>query len=178
MRIKWLILSGFLVMASIGHADLVPTGYQQIARLYQIPASVLYAVALTESGKTIQTGIFRPWPWTLNVAGQPKRFKTFQAACAEIQHQLRHGVRSIDIGLMQLNWRWHRQRLKQPCQALQPYTNLHHGAALLKAAFATKHSWLDAAGYYHSPGLKPRQRLRAKAYAQRVLRHQARLETS
>ncbi len=85
---------------------------------------------------------------------------------------------SMYKNLMQLNWRWHHKRLKQPCQALQPYTNLHHGAALLKAAFATKHDWSDAAGVYHSPGQNPRQRQRAKVYAQRVLRHQARLEAS
>lgn len=176
MKVKLFIVGCLLLTISVGQADTVPPGYQQIAKLYQIPASVLYAVALTESGKTIQASVFRPWPWTLNVAGQPKRFKTFQAACAEILHQLRHGRQSIDIGLMQLNWRWHRQRLKHPCQALKPYTNLHHGAALLKTAYAVKHDWPDATGYYHSPGQNPRQQQRAKAYAQRVLRHQARLD--
>ena len=59
----------------------VPTGYRMIAAEHGIPQSVLFAVALTESGKqTGQTGTLRPWPWTLNVAGRGYFFDSRQAA--------------------------------------------------------------------------------------------------
>ncbi len=156
-------------------ADTIPSGYRQVASQYQIPADVLYAVALTESGQTIDKGLFRPWPWTLNVAGKPQRFVSRNAACRELQHQLTQGIRSIDIGLMQINWRWNHTRLRSPCRALSPYTNLHHGAALLKAAYSVKQTWPAAVGYYHSPGQQSKQRQRAERHTQRYLRHLTKL---
>ncbi|MCH9699266.1 MAG: transglycosylase SLT domain-containing protein [Gammaproteobacteria bacterium] len=156
-------------------ADTIPRGYYRIASQYQIPASVLYAAALTESGKTVDNGVFRPWPWTLNVAGKARRFASRNAACQALTRQLARGIRSIDIGLMQINWRWNHTRLRSPCRALSPYTNLHHGAALLKAAYSVTHSWAAAVGHYHSPGQKPQQQTRAKQHSQRYLRHLTKL---
>ncbi len=156
-------------------ADTIPSGYYRIASQYQIPASVLYAAALTESGKTVNKGVFRPWPWTLNVAGKPRRFPSRNAACQVLTRQIARGIRSIDIGLMQINWRWNHKRLRSPCRALSPYTNLHHGAALLKAAYSVKHSWPAAVGHYHSPGQQPKQRNRAEQHTRRYLRHLTKL---
>jgi len=76
---------------------------------------------------------------------------------------------------MQINWRWNHQRLRSPCRALSPYTNLHHGAALLKAAYSIKHSWPAAVGHYHSPGQQLKQRKRAEQQTQRYLRHHKKL---
>ncbi len=162
-----------LIYPLSGMAESIPGGYYSIARQYQIPAQILYAAALTESGKTIQTGVFRPWPWTLNVAGTPRRFTSRKRACQALKHHLANGIRSIDIGLMQINWRWHHKRLRTPCLALQPYTNLQHGAALLKAAYAETLSWPAAVGYYHSPGQTLKQRDRAYRHAERFMRHVA-----
>ncbi len=127
--LRWVMLL-LLLPATLSQnsclADSIPNGYRQIASQYQIPADVLYAVALTKSGQTIDKGLFRPWPWTLNVAGNPQRFTSLNAACRELNRQLTQGIRSIDIGLMQINWRWNHTRLLSPCRALSPYTNLHH----------------------------------------------------
>ena len=171
----WLMI--FLIPV-ICFADRIPDGYRRIASYYKIPPEVLYAVALTESGKKIHNALYRPWPWTLNIAGTPKRFTSRNAACAELKQQLAGGIRSIDIGLMQINWRWHHKRLRHPCRALLPYLNLFHGADLLKSAYTVKHSWPAAVGYYHSPGRSQQQRVHAKRYIQRYLRHVSRLEAS
>ncbi len=108
MHCWWLLVCSLSVVA-----DTIPSGYYRIASQYQMPASVLYAAALTESGKTVKKGVFRPWPWTLNVAGKPQRFASRNAACRELNRQLARGIRSIDIGLMQINWRcdWHDSQL-------------------------------------------------------------------
>ncbi|MEW8252710.1 MAG: lytic transglycosylase domain-containing protein, partial [Candidatus Thiodiazotropha sp.] len=90
----------------------MPAGYRMIAAEHGIPQSVLFAVALTESGKqTGQTGTLRPWPWTLNVAGRGYFFDSRQAAWRALMTYLEEGKRSIDIGLMQVNWRYHQDRL-------------------------------------------------------------------
>ncbi len=175
MGSRYWLIGWMLAVPALTTADPVPFGYRRIASQYQMPAAVLYAAALTESGKTIDRGVFRPWPWTLNVAGKAKRFATRKAACQELKTQLINGIQSIDIGIMQINWRWNHKRLRSPCQALSPYTNLHHGAALLRSAYLIKHSWSAAVGHYHSPGTKPNQQRRAMNHTQRYLRHYAML---
>lgn len=165
-------LSAVLFQSPVVKAEAIPLRYQQIAYHYQIPASILYAVALTESGKKIKTGLFRPWPWTLNVAGQAKRYKTRREAWQAIEHYLSQGIRSIDIGLLQINWRWNKAELRNNTwQALDPLFNAQTGARLLRNAYRAKGNWPHAIGHYHSPGQKPRQKHRARKYTQRVLKH-------
>jgi hypothetical protein len=50
----------------------VPPAYEIAVRGSRVPAALLYAVALQESGMR-WSGRFVPWPWTLNVAGTPYR---------------------------------------------------------------------------------------------------------
>ena len=64
----------------------VPVGYQQVADAYDLPPEVLYAVALTESARQVDsTGNVRPWPWTLNVQGRGHFFDSRQEAEAALQ---------------------------------------------------------------------------------------------
>ena len=68
----WLIMLVGVILPSAGWSnEPVPAGYRSIATALSIPHALLYAVALTESGKQIEpAGGYRPWPWTLNLAGQ------------------------------------------------------------------------------------------------------------
>src|SRR3546814_5336225 len=52
-----------------------PPAYQLAAQRAGIPSTVLYAVALQESGIR-RNGRIVPWPWSLNVAGQSRRYAT------------------------------------------------------------------------------------------------------
>ena len=59
----------------------VPAGYRTVAAEQGVPASLLYAVALAESGTVVDAREkIRPWPWTLNVSGQGRFFPSRQAA--------------------------------------------------------------------------------------------------
>ena len=168
------ILKQVLVLAVLAtgttHADQIPEGYRQVAQQYAIPPAVFYAIAKTESAKRIKRGIYRPWPWTLNVAGRPARFPTRKEAFAALIRYLKHGITSIDIGLMQVNWRYHRQKLGSAWDALEPYHNLRVGARILRDEYDSRGNWLAAIGAYHSPGKKKAQRQRAKRYRNRVSR--------
>ncbi|MGV8617722.1 lytic transglycosylase domain-containing protein, partial [Pseudomonas aeruginosa] len=67
------------------------------------PSTVLYAVALQESGIR-RNGRIVPWPWSLNVAGQSRRFATRADACAGLQQAMRATPHTrIDAGLGQIN---------------------------------------------------------------------------
>ncbi|MDX1656622.1 MAG: lytic transglycosylase domain-containing protein [Candidatus Competibacteraceae bacterium] len=129
----------------------VPPTYREVARVYGIPAEVLYAVATVESNLVLLSGRARPWPWTLNVHGRGERYRTRLETWEAIQRHLAAGRRSIDIGLMQVNWRWHEDKLGNPWLALDPIHNLHVGARILMEQYRVSGDWLEAAGRYHSP---------------------------
>ncbi len=167
-----LVLPGSALPPSV-HAS-VPVGYQQVADAYDLPPEVLYAVALTESARQVDSsGNVRPWPWTLNVQGRGHFFDSRQEAEAALQQHFDQGRRSIDIGLMQVNWRYHRQRLGSPQLALDPYHNLRVAAEILRDCHQSRNDWWAAVGCYHapnSPQRAARYRARVRAHWQRVTR--------
>lgn len=166
-----------LLVGREANATNIPPSYQRIAHQYDVPGAILYAVALTESGMALKSGRFRAWPWTLNVAGKPKRYATRKAAWIAIRYFMRQGVRSIDIGLLQVNWLWNGDKLGNTWAALDPIFNTRTGAKILQQAFAIKGNWPEAVGHYHSPGKKPGQQYRAKKYSNRVMKHLRRITT-
>ncbi len=152
-------------------AESIPSAYQGIAIEYGIPSSILYGIAYAESGKKIRPGVYRPWPWTLNVAGVPRRYPTRKLAYQGLMHFLKKGIKSIDIGLMQVNWRYHHKKLGTPWQALEPFNNTRTGARILRDEYQIVGDWTKAIGRYHSPGQKPAQKKRALRYCKRVMKH-------
>lgn len=92
----------------------------------------LYAIALQESKMAFSDGS-RPWPWTINspITG-PLRFKSKEEAVAKVREVLEQGVENIDIGLMQINLRWHAQRVNYDVGRLfDPSTNISVAAEIL-----------------------------------------------
>ncbi len=164
---RLIVLAGLILPSLSWGREAVPAGYRVVAAEHGIPQSILYAVALTESGKPMAgpAGAARPWPWTLNVAGRGYFFDSRQAAWQALRGYLKDGQRSIDIGLMQVNWRYHQDRLGTPWQALDPYHNLRVGAGILQDCHLTRQDWWASVGCYHAPG-NPH---RADQYRRRVV---------
>jgi len=153
------------VLSSLANATVVPPAYFDAASLHQVPPEVLYAVATAESVVSLKVGR-RPWPWTLNVAGEGFQFATREAACDALLLALKE-TRLVDVGITQLNVRWQPQlfgagkRFSHPCDALNPYANLEEAARLLRGHFDATGDWVQAAGRYHRPaGGEPAARYR------------------
>lgn len=168
-----LILSVLLVLPAAHAAQDIPPGYRQVAQQAGVPASLLYAVALTESGSRLPQGV-RPWPWTLNIAGQGHRYATRQEACTALNQFLRTtDPKRIDAGIAQINLGWNGHHFGTPCDALAPYASLQVAARLLRSHYDRWQNWYEAAGRYHHPaGGKPAQR-----YRQQVSRHLQKLSS-
>ena len=150
----------------------VPAGYHQVASEYGLPPTLLYAVALTESGQSSHSdGQFRPWPWALNIDGEGHYFQSRLMAWQALQVVLTETKASVDIGLMQISWRYHQSALGSSWQALDPYHNLRVAAAILRDCFAEHTNWIQIAGCYHAPN----DPARADRYGQRVKAHWFRL---
>ncbi|CAB5670809.1 Uncharacterised protein [Delftia tsuruhatensis] len=168
--LAWLLAGPLLPTAS--HAqEIPPPAYQRAASQAGIPSTVLYAVALQETGMRRGNRLV-PWPWSLNVAGQPRRFRSHAAACAGLRQALREAPATrVDAGLGQVNLGFHAQRYRHPCELLDPYRNLAIAAAILRQQRQPGEDWLAAIGRYHRPaGGAP-----AARYRQSVAQHLQRL---
>jgi hypothetical protein len=150
-------------------AEEPPWGYANVALQQGVPEKILYAVALQESGLQLKSGKFRPWPWTLNVEGTPERYASRVEAWKAIERHLKNGKTLIDIGVMQVNWHYHKKRLGAPWVALEPYHNIAVGAGILRQAFEKSNDWTTAIGRYHSPSNTPKRKARAERYRKKVL---------
>jgi len=153
-----------VLLTSSALAEVPPT-YAQVAARYAIPPKLLYAVALTESGRPIELlGDRRPWPWTLNIAGTGHFYPDRIAAWRALDAALEQGQTRVDVGLMQVNWRYHGERLENSWQAFEPAHNLAVAAEILQRCFAERGDWWASVGCYHAPN----HAQRAARYTDRV----------
>ena len=132
MPLRALVLTAGLYAVAALAQEVPPPAYQLAAQRAGIPSTVLYAVALQESGIR-RNGRLVPWPWSLNVAGQSRRFATRADACAGLQQAMRATPHTrIDAGLGQINLGYHKHRFTGACDLLDPYRNLAVAAEILK----------------------------------------------
>ncbi|MEY4982788.1 MAG: hypothetical protein RIR62_1054 [Pseudomonadota bacterium] len=115
-----------------------------------IPDGLLPAIALVESGHDDGQGGRAPWPWTLNRAGQSHYLADKDAALATLEGILATGATNVDLGCMQLNWRWHAGSFAGPAEMLDPAANTAYAARFLKELHAQLGSWELATAAYHS----------------------------
>lgn len=174
-KMRMATLMGGLLLAGPVWPSTIPPAYVEAARTYQVPPEVVFAVALAESEMLLTSRRVLPWPWTLNVEGRPERYRNRREAHEAIQRHLAAGRTSIDIGLMQVNWHWHAQRLQDPWRALDPHHNLRVGAQILHELYQEDGDWTVVVGRYHAPADTPAARARAERYRARVLERMQRL---
>jgi soluble lytic murein transglycosylase-like protein len=141
----------------------LPPAYRAISHQFGIPALIVYGVALQES-KLLFGDSALPYPWTLCVRGEARRFSSYEQAVGNLIATVRSGITNVDCGLMQVNWRWNYMRLQNAWFALDPYRNLAVAAGLLKEHLAVTGEWFEAVGRYHHPS----DPVRARAYATSV----------
>lgn len=152
--------------AAAGRPAPLPPGYEAMGRRAGVPPLVLYGVALQES-KLLCGPHALPYPWTLCVAGEPRRFAGHAAAAADLRRCVTAGIRNVDCGSMQVNWAWHADKLGSFERALDPYPNLAVGAFILRSLYAG--DWFKAVGEYHTgPARTPEQQQRGERYAAAV----------
>lgn len=152
-----------------------PKAYVRTGREQNVPAWLVYGVALQES--LVRFGpLALPYPWTLCVSGRSLRFGSYEATLAALQALLRRGVTNVDCGAMQVNWRWHGDKLGSAEQALKPYSNLATGARILRGHFEERSDWRAAVALYHTgTDASAAARQRGARYASQTLDRLARM---
>ena len=152
----------FAVPRPVAALDLRDTAWAEVATPYDLDPALLYAIALMESGRP-RAGGLAPWPWTLWLPGQGGVFlETREQALFTLRA---HSAAAVDVGLMQVNLRWHGHRVANPEELLEPERNLEIAAGILSEALATAPGDLELGiGRYHSPN-----EARARDYGRTVL---------
>ena len=134
-------------------------------RAQQIPQGLLTAIAYIESGRQAGPGNrLVPWPWTINAAGRSEYFESKQEAVDRTLALLNEGIRSIDVGCMQINLRYHPQAFQSLEEAFDPLSNVSYGAQHLTGLRGSLGSWPAAVERYHSS-----DNIRREEYRERVL---------
>lgn len=114
-----------------------------------VPLSVLRAIALTETGKSVD-GEITPWPWTVNVKGAGTWFDDRASAETFINSKLNSGIESFDVGCFQINYRWHGHAFSSIEHMFEPLANAEYAASFLSELYIEFGDWTRAAGAYHS----------------------------
>jgi hypothetical protein len=116
-----------------------------------LPPRLLGAIGLTETGRVdAESGRVRPWPWTINAEGEGRFFETKQQAVAAVRALQARGVRSIDVGCLQVNLMYHPDAFATLDDAFDPRVNAAYAARFLNALYAEGRDWAHAIAAYHS----------------------------
>ena len=125
---------------------------QQFENKYQIKKHLLTTITNVESGRWNQKKQRNiAWPWTINAQGKGRFFATKQQAIAEVRRLQAQGVKSIDVGCMQINLAYLPDAFENLEEAFNPYKNVEYGAKFLTKLYKQKgNDWNKAATAYHS----------------------------
>jgi hypothetical protein len=150
VTIACLVLSSGSRAQSLSNATVLCRSAINVAEAEQrIPDAFLAAIAKVESGRSMD-GMVVAWPWTINAEGVGSFYASKEDAIAAVKALQLRGVRSIDIGCMQVNLQQHPEAFHSLDQAFDPPTNARFAAGLLLSLFGQTGSWPLAAAAYHS----------------------------
>jgi len=122
-----------------------------MARPAAMPRTLLQSIARVESGRLDpSTGRARSWPWTINVEGAGSFFESKADAIAAVEAHRAKGVRSIDVGCMQVNLMHHPTAFPDLETAFDPGANATYAARFLSALYVQSKDWSLATAFYHS----------------------------
>ncbi len=130
-------------------ADQCAPALHAAERNWNTPPGLLERIALVESGRLLPGGAVA-WPWTIDVAGRGAYFDSKAAAIAAVQQAQAAGVRSIDVGCMQVNLAIHPGAFRSLDEAFDPAANADYAARYLSSLYRESGDWDVAAGLYHS----------------------------
>lgn len=145
------------------------TVYEQAGNAARVDPVLLYAISCVESAvdSDKRRGFIRPYPWTLRSSEGPFYGKNRADTERELRRLLRFKPREgVDIGLAQVNTRWHGHRVDDVFDLLDPLTNLTVAAQILNEGMKRfPNDAYRAIGSYHSG-----DPTRAHRYARYVIR--------
>ena len=131
----------------------------------RIPDKLMPAISRVESGRVDPaTKRVRAWPWTINVEGTGYFFETKAEAIAAVQTLQAKGPRSIDVGCMQVNLKYHPSAFVDLDAAFDPPANALYAAKFLASLHRQFGDWFLATAAYHSQDAERGEEYQRKVY--------------
>lgn len=131
------------------------------ARVHGVPPGILHSVGLAETGRK---GSLHPY--ALNIEGRAVFAKNREQALHEFEQARSEGKQLIDLGCMQINYRYHGAEFSSVGAMLDPHANVDYAARFLARLHARHETWTMAVARYHAgPNNDPAQ----KRYICRVI---------
>lgn len=128
---------------------------------YGVPVGMLYSVGLTETGRR---GSLQPY--AMNVEGRAVFSNSLAEALQRFEEARRSGAKLIDLGCMQINHHFHREKFASLESMLNPRDNVDYAARFLSELKGRHDTWTMAVARYHAgPNNDPAQ----KRYVCRVI---------
>lgn len=165
-------VTGFLLIALSMHAAKAADtaaacvkASTTVERTSHLPAGLLSSIGLVEAGRLDpESGVFRPWPWSVDADGVGHFYPTKRDAIAATAKMEAAGIASIDVGCMQINLHEHPLSFASLETAFDPTANTAYAAKFLWELYHKTGNWIAAAAAYHSqtPGV-------ADAYRRQVV---------
>jgi hypothetical protein len=128
-----------------GYVADCPVLISQVEARRNIPRGLLMAIAVTESALN-----GRPNPYAMNIAGRAYHAQGTQDMANVISANWQRGVKSIDVGCMQINLMYHGMKFPRMTDLLDSKTNVEYGASFLISLATESGSWKDAVMSYHN----------------------------
>lgn len=118
------------------------------------PPVLLYAVALQES-RMLHNGHARPDPLVIRKGADVYRHSDYQSAAQHLEELVSDGdeqtLRSIDVGILQVNLFWHGSKVEEFVDLLVPANNIWVGSQILHDAMrSSAKDTTIGVGRYHS----------------------------
>lgn len=116
-----------------------------------LPKSLLHSISLTETGIWSSTHRKKvPWPWSINANGKSYILPTKDDAVKKVKALQKRGIKSIDIGCMQVNLFYHKNAFASIEQGFDPEHNIKYAAYFLRELYEKHKNWHHAIAFYHS----------------------------
>ena len=155
---KLFITSFLYVFLSIGlgwSADLTnKPNCEKIANRIEsetnLPIHLLSSISRVEAGRKLSSGEVKGWPWSINHAGKGLYFETKKGALKYLKNAVSNGSKNIDVGCMQLNYRWHKGAFSSLEDMFDPEKNIQYAAKFVKELYGRHQNWEDVIKHYHS----------------------------
>ena len=150
--------------ASVEDAVACLNATTKLEEKYQIKEHLLTTISSVETGRwnaNLQQSL--AWPWTVNAQGKGNFYKSKEEAIAAVRRLQEQGVKSIDVGCMQINLMYHPDAFEDLEAAFDPETNVEYAAKFLKNLYENRdNDWIKAAMAYHSSAPQKAQRYKTK----------------
>ena len=115
-----------------------------------LPSYLLSSISRVEAGRKLSSGEVKGWPWSINHAGKGLYFETKKGALKYLKNAIANGSKNIDVGCMQLNYRWHKGGFNSLEEMFDSEKNIRYAAKFVKELYERHKNWEDVIKHYHS----------------------------